>query len=726
MIHVDRTRVPPPRELQWRWKQEFTKAMEFYKDPDRHQRRFPFKAYKLPAVREALNDLFYGKCAYCESMTVHVAPMDIYVFRPKGGVIDKDGTNHPDHYWWLAGEWENLYPSCINCNRRGVHDLLGGSPAWAGKGRMFPIEGERAPLLTPHPELHSERPLLLDPCADEPERHLLFKDDGTVVPQSVRGQATIDILGLNRVPLVEARHDAAMSLLTTLSGLTGLKGEKLALVLRDYTHGRAEFAGMKRRLIRTWVSRLRPASLPSLLARLELPEQTVSPAAQRAKQRKMQKLRAEQAEYALETGDNVERYRLRKRMISRLAIDNIGPIRKLRLDLTQSTFNGTPWAMMVGENATGKSTILKAIALTLVGKEYLAKLVESLSIDLGGMVRHGFDKGTIKVYLSGFAEPHTLVLHRDGRVEHENSEHAQVILLAYGSTRLMARHGVNRPEIGKVARVENLFDPLVPLVGAKEWMLRLDDDTFHFTARALREVLPLRKNDYLSREGDEVSITRRPEETIARLSDGYRTVISLIADVLEVVFRLFPTPESAHGLMLIDEIGSHLHPTWKMRLVTSLRSVLPGLQVIATTHEPLCLRGMADGELCVLQRGPRGGISLVSDLPSIKGMRVDQLLTSEHFGLASTLDPALHEALQEYYAQLRRPKSRRDEDRVTELKKQIESLEVLGKTQRERLMLEAIDKYLAQRPRARSKATRQRLKKSTMEKIAAMWHETPA
>ena len=48
---------------------------------------------------------------------------------------------------------------------------------------------------------------------------------------------------------------------------------------------------------------------------------------------------------------------------------------------------------------------------------------------------------------------------------------------------------------------------------------------------------------------------------------------------------------------------------------------------------------MDDGEVVVLQRTADGSIVALENLPSIKGMRADQLLTSDYFGLSSTIDP---------------------------------------------------------------------------------------
>ena len=97
--------------------------------------------------------------------------------------------------------------------------------------------------------------------------------------------------------------------------------------------------------------------------------------------------------------------------------------------------------------------------------------------------------------------------------------------------------------------------------------------------------------------------------------------------------------ETAHGVVLVDEIETHLHPRWKMRVMSSLREAFPRIQFIVTTHDPLCVRGMDDGEVIVLVRNELGGIITLADLPDVSGMRSEQLLTSEYFGLSSTIDP---------------------------------------------------------------------------------------
>jgi predicted ATP-binding protein involved in virulence len=184
---------------------------------------------------------------------------------------------------------------------------------------------------------------------------------------------------------------------------------------------------------------------------------------------------------------------------------------------------------------------------------------------------------------------------------------------------------------------------------------------------------------------------------LAQLSQGYQSVLALVVDIMADMHPIWPTMEVAEGIVLLDEIGAHLHPRWNMRIVGSLRKVFPRIQFLATTHNPLCLRELYDDEVVVLRRSGRKEIEAITDLPPVAGLRADQLLTSEYFGLQSTMDPDIEVKLNEYYRLLAvRQRSEAQDKRLQELKTQLEELDLMGETRRERLMLEAIDQMLAE------------------------------
>lgn len=184
-------------------------------DPKRKKRKeFVFKVYKHPSIRGVLESLFHGKCAYCEGRYAGLQPVDIEHWRPKKEVIIGDQpASRRFGYYWLASDWENLFPSCIDCNRVREHlDFATNQKKTMGKGNWFPVADERK-----RSESHSapmkEEPLLLNPCSDEPSDFLMFHIEGFVSSKSdlsgtafARAEASIRFYALNRIELVRERR----------------------------------------------------------------------------------------------------------------------------------------------------------------------------------------------------------------------------------------------------------------------------------------------------------------------------------------------------------------------------------------------------------------------------------------------------------------------------------------------------------------------------------------
>lgn len=375
--------------------------------------------------------------------------------------------------------------------------------------------------------------------------------------------------------------------------------------------------------------------------------------------------------------------------------------------------------MLLGENGTGKTSVLQAIALTLAGPQYLAKLAARPGFNATELLRSGSRETHIAVKTSGFTAAHEITL-RSGRARYRNPNgdtlevtlatgrtrsnkqdarraEGQLVILAYGATRLLPRSRARRYGTEYV-RIDNLFDPFLPLLDAARWLGRLKSTAFDRVALILKDLLALDREARLVRHRGQVLVEiKGATATLGQLSDGYQSVVAAGVDILEVIMRLWPRLEDAEGIVLIDEIGSHLHPTWKMRVVTSLRRALPRMQFIATTHDPLCLRGLGEGEVAVMQRNDAGHIVAVTDLPSPADFRVDQLLTSEFFGLSSTVDPESEQTFDEYYALLALQERTNDQQlRLATLKETLKDRRYLGNTPREHLMYEAVDRLIAQ------------------------------
>lgn len=223
-------RPPEPASLRSdRTTRERQAALDFYAAWDGRAKYDKFAAYKAADIREALEKSFGGKCAYCETVYAATQPVAIEHYRPKGAVMI-DGTLTPPGYYWLASDWDNLLPSCTDCNSPRGQDLPDGRRT-AGKANAFPVAPGSPRATAPGTE-RVERRLLLHPYLDYPEKHLSYVwgtgtiDDGRIVARSsatgkasVKGATTIEVCALQRRGLVAARRDRLLDLVAHLEGV---------------------------------------------------------------------------------------------------------------------------------------------------------------------------------------------------------------------------------------------------------------------------------------------------------------------------------------------------------------------------------------------------------------------------------------------------------------------------------------------------------------------------
>jgi uncharacterized protein (TIGR02646 family) len=188
------------------------------KEKKEKKKKFPFEVYKDKEVKALLHSLFHGKCAYCEARYIATQPMDVEHFRPKSEVTDFDGSKGVGYYW-LAAEWTNLLPSCIDCNRPRNHLDNNGQPVRLGKDTLFPL-APNSPRAAAGGSIDNERPLLLDPCRDRPEQYLVYTEaviapaSGPTAPADAvdRVAASLRVYGLNRTDLVQERRQVLLNL----------------------------------------------------------------------------------------------------------------------------------------------------------------------------------------------------------------------------------------------------------------------------------------------------------------------------------------------------------------------------------------------------------------------------------------------------------------------------------------------------------------------------------
>ena len=166
-------------------------------------------------------------------------------------------------------------------------------------------------------------------------------------------------------------------------------------------------------------------------------------------------------------------------------------------------------------------------------------------------------------------------------------------------------------------------------------------------------------------------------------------------DIIRNMLRAWGNLEEARGIVLIDEIELHLHPRWKMQIVSALRHAMPQVQFIYTTHDPLCLRGMLDGEVHVLIKDDEGCAQEMTGLPDVTAMRAEQLLTSEYFGLASTVEPETMRKLDQIVLS-----DSRSTSPDAHFSEQINAFSIIGDTPEKQVVNEALRRHIIEQLRS--------------------------
>ncbi len=211
------------------------------------------------------------------------------------------------------------------------------------------------------------------------------------------------------------------------------------------------------------------------------------------------------------------------------------------------------------------------------------------------------------------------------------------------------------------------------------------------------------------------------------LSDGYVTTARWIIDLVarwaeEAAIDGHPPDGSFNtrmtGLVLIDELDVHLHPRWQTEVVQTLRRLFPLLSFVATTHNPLTLLGTEAGEVHVLRRDEvTGGVEIRQvDVP--KGMRTDQVLTGEWFGLPSTVDNETL-ALLDRHRELLRAEVPSDDPQRQQLEAQLrERLGSVADTSIERLALSAAAQVMSEDYRKLGPDDRKAIREKVLERLS--------
>ena len=113
------------------------------------------------------------------------------------------------------------------------------------------------------------------------------------------------------------------------------------------------------------------------------------------------------------------------------------------------------------------------------------------------------------------------------------------------------------------------------------------------------------------------------------LSQGTQSIIQWLAYLLIDYAEYYGFPEDLQdkpGTLIIDEIDAHLHPSWQRRIIPTLTQHLPNLQIFCSTHSPLMLAGLKEGQIQLLQRDESNRITVSRNTVDVDGWTADEIL----------------------------------------------------------------------------------------------------
>jgi uncharacterized protein (TIGR02646 family) len=652
MIFLDRNAVAPPADFVRRGHAETVKLAKAVKRRSKSflQNRLPFRTelLQLPDLSAALLGVFGKFCAFCESPLLDSELNLPGHFRPRERASQLSGKVSPLHYWWLSYEWHNIYSMCLVCRK--------------SRGTRFPVKGARAEYEHATRTLESERAQLLDPCADDPTKELQFLFDGSVRALGERGHATIETFGLNRASLVNARLKLqprireAMDTYLRRHDPSEVGEDEIAAAVMRKLEG-AGFRGFIRQVTRILLEgEIHPESKePSTLGTFKARRHERGAVwLRRVEIENFRALRHLVLEFPDSHDANANR------------IPAPGDVVQSNIDEAIEQATAEPWVMLLGENGVGKSSLLKAVALAMMPESQTRRF----GADPREWVTRGVraQSGRIRLEFTVGAQPLELHFSRRSRVVARKGDYPHMSVLGYGSTRLLPAPDDAKPRPERV-RVQNLFDPRAPLRNAESWLAdpaRVSIKHFNLLASSLRSLLSLGESDRITRRDKQLFATLHNRQIPIRwLSDGYQSVLALALDMMRNLAQSTFDMGNVEGVVLIDELETHLHPRWKLRIVGELRKLFPRVRFIATTHDPLCVQGIRPGELHVLTRQPDDGEVRIEQFDLKPGMRADQVLTGAWFGVDSTRDPETVDLMQRHSQLLQKGKKRTaDEQRA--------------------------------------------------------------
>jgi len=389
---------------------------------------------------------------------------------------------------------------------------------------------------------------------------------------------------------------------------------------------------------------------------------------------------------------------------TKLSLQNLRSFSK-KQDLSFLDKDGQParWNIIIGDNGVGKTTVLRSLALVLLFYKNASPWKKQILP--GVFMRNEKDNPKIEFGVKSLTESAKESLGYNFQLTVTDTDFLPdgksnflaisdwvegLNVFAYGASRKIGATQFTSESNGFPAA--NLFDENALLTNAEEWLVRteylaLKEGKAKDTLQKVTELL-IR---LLGKEVQNIEIQTKGDKPVAmfktdygwvelnNLSLGYKTLIGWMVDFAKGMFERYPDskdPLSEPAVLLIDEIDLHLHPKLQQQLMKFLTDAFPKTQFIATAHSPLVVQSAENSNVILLKKS--GDHVVVEQNPfEIKNWRIDQLLTSDLYGLPSARAPQTDVKIERRRALLKKEKrSKKEETELEQLDEELVGMPV--------------------------------------------------
>ena len=154
---------------------------------------------------------------------------------------------------------------------------------------------------------------------------------------------------------------------------------------------------------------------------------------------------------------------------------------------------------------------------------------------------------------------------------------------------------------------------------------------------------------------------------VSQMSDGEKCTLALFGDLARRLTLANPNkqdPLLGEGIVLIDEVELHMHPSWQRKVLSVLRETFPNIQFIITTHSPIVL-SEADENYNLFFVDSKDGKFTIQKSQQLNGYDANAVL--EQFMGTRSMNVKMQQFINSIYQDIDQREYERAEDKINEL-----------------------------------------------------------